>query len=101
MMLTAILSFLAAAVVLYVVLAGADFGAGILEIFGRGRPEVRRAVTHAMAPVWEANHVWLILIVVILFMGFPSVYTTISVHLFLPTMAVLVGVVGQIGRAHV
>jgi cytochrome d ubiquinol oxidase subunit II len=95
MMLTAILSFLAAAVVLYVVLAGADFGAGILEIFGRGRPEVRRAVTHAMAPVWEANHVWLILIVVILFMGFPSVYTTISVHLFLPTMAVLVGVVGR------
>ena len=96
-MLGVILFFLGAAVLFYVLFGGADFGAGILELFaGRTRRDAQeRLVTHAMAPVWEANHVWLILAVVILFMGFPAVYTTISVHLFLPIVAILVGIVAR------
>jgi cytochrome d ubiquinol oxidase subunit II len=92
-----ILFFLGAAVLLYVLFGGADFGAGILEIFaGRTRRDaVERLIGHAMAPVWEANHVWLILAVVILFMAFPTVYTTISVHLFLPIVAILIGIVAR------
>jgi cytochrome d ubiquinol oxidase subunit II len=46
-----------------------------------------------MGPVWEANHMWLILIVVILFMGFPPIYTTLMVALHVPMLALLVGVV--------
>ena len=59
---------------LYVVLAGADLGAGILEIFkGKTLNKVQeKMITRAMGPVWEANHIWLILIVVILFVGFPK-----------------------------
>lgn len=92
-----LLFFLGASLLFYVLFAGADFGAGVLELFvGRERRADQRAlVSHAMAPVWEANHVWLILAVVILFMGFPSVYTTMSVHLFVPLVALLVGIVAR------
>ncbi|MCM2278138.1 MAG: cytochrome d ubiquinol oxidase subunit II [Oligoflexia bacterium] len=89
--------FLAASLVFYVLFAGADFGAGILELFrgSRRSDEQQRLVSHAMAPVWEANHVWLVLAVVILFMGFPVIYTTASTYLFLPLVAILVGVVAR------
>jgi cytochrome bd ubiquinol oxidase subunit II len=91
-----ILFFLLASLLLYVLLGGADFGAGILEIFDGGRkPKAQRVISHAMAPVWEANHVWLILAVVILFMGFPTVYTTITTYLYLPVLALLMGIVGR------
>lgn len=91
-MLAIVLVFLAAALIFYVLFAGADFGAGILELFNvRNRSHTSAAI----APVWEANHVWLILVVVILFMGFPTVYTTLSIHLWMPLMAVLVGIVGR------
>ncbi len=92
-----ILFFLGVSILLYVLLGGADFGAGILELkLGhRYREEQRKIISHAMAPVWEANHVWLILVVVILFMGFPSVYTLISTYLYFPLLAVLLGVIGR------
>lgn len=104
-----VLFFLAASLLFYVILGGADFGAGILELFLRRRrggaaPSTRassdfeaqqKLISHAMAPVWEANHVWLILAIVILFMGFPPVYEILSVYLHLPVMAVLVGIVGR------
>jgi cytochrome d ubiquinol oxidase subunit II len=96
-MLFAVLLFLGVALLFWVLLAGADFGAGILELFPGGgrRDEQRELVSHAMAPVWEANHVWLILAVVILFVAFPGVYTTMSVVLFVPVVALLVGIVGR------
>ncbi len=94
-LITSIIAFLGVALLFYVLFAGADFGGGILELFlGKNlRKEQRALVTRAMAPVWEANHVWLVLAIVILFMGFPSIYTTMSVSLHLPLMAVLVGIV--------
>lgn len=93
----AILFFLGASVLLYVLFAGADFGAGVLELFTgpERREDRRRVIAHALAPVWEANHVWLILAVVILFMGYPEVYTTASVYLHVPLVALLVGIVGR------
>lgn len=92
-----ILFFLAVSLMLYAIFGGADFGAGILELFlDQPRREDQRAlIAHAMAPVWEANHVWLILAVVILFMGFPSIYTSVSVLLHIPLMAILMGIVAR------
>ena len=53
----------------------------------------RAAVAHAIGPVWEANHVWLILVVVLLFSGFPRAFAVISVALHVPLTLFLVGVV--------
>jgi cytochrome d ubiquinol oxidase subunit II len=78
---------------LYTVLAGADFGAGIIEgLIGR---KGRERVDIALAPVWEANHVWLILIVVIAFVGFPRLYTVVSLHLHIPILISLLGIVAR------
>lgn len=95
--LTAIAAILGIALLLYVLLGGADFGAGILELAvgKRDQERQRELIAHAMAPVWEANHLWLIVAVVILFVGFPTVYTMITTYLFLPVMAILVGIVAR------
>ncbi|GAA5225424.1 cytochrome d ubiquinol oxidase subunit II [Membranihabitans marinus] len=75
----------------YVVFGGADFGAGIVEIFtgDRGVSTISRAI----APVWEANHIWLIIAVVILFNGFPVVYSTITTALHIPVLLALLGII--------
>src|SRR5690606_27547916 len=46
-------------------------------------------------PVWEANHMWLVLMVVILFVGFPAVYARVSVNLHIPLTAMLLGVIAR------
>lgn len=83
--------FLAFSLVFYVLFGGADFGAGVLEIIS-GKSD-RETVAHAIGPVWEANHVWLILVVVILFMGFPRIYSTMSLYLHIPLLIMLIGIV--------
>lgn len=83
------------ALMIYVLFGGADLGAGILELF-KGptlKNEQQELIETAMAPVWEANHVWLILIVVILFVGFPDIFTTLSVWLYAPLVAIMAGLV--------
>ncbi|MFD3003991.1 cytochrome d ubiquinol oxidase subunit II [Pontibacter toksunensis] len=90
-MLQVIIIILGISFILYTLLGGADFGAGIVEAFAGRRGE--KTVSKAMAPVWEANHVWLILAIVILFTAFPLVYATISVALHIPLMIVLLGIV--------
>lgn len=86
-----ILVFLGTALLFYVLLGGADFGAGILEIFtGKKRVDV---ISKAIAPVWEANHVWLIVVIVILFMGFPLVYSTVMLTLHIPLLLLLTGII--------
>src|SRR5690554_477979 len=79
------------ALLLYVLLGGADFGAGILELFTKGKAS--EIVSDAIAPVWEANHVWLILVIVILFVGFPPVYTTVLTALHIPILLALIGII--------
>jgi len=87
--------FIGASLLLYVLLGGSDFGAGIIELLPAGslREAQKKVINHAMGPVWEANHMWLILIVVILFMGFPTIFTTLMIALHIPMLALLVGIV--------
>lgn len=87
--------FIGASLLLYVLLGGSDYGAGILELLpaGRQREAQKEVINHAMGPVWEANHMWLILVVVILFMGFPQIFTTLMIALHFPMLALLTGIV--------
>jgi len=79
----------------YVLLGGADFGGGVWDLLARGpRKEAQRQlVAHAIGPVWEANHVWLILAIVLLFTCFPRAFARIVVPLNLPLTGVLIGIV--------
>ena len=81
-------------VILYGVLVGADFGGGIWDLFTGGprRDEQRAAIARAMGPVWEANHVWLIFVIVLLFTAFPAAFAALSIGLFGIFHFVLVGV---------
>ena len=83
------------ALVTYVVLAGADFGAGAWDMLARGprAAQHRAAIASAIGPVWEANHVWLIFLIVILFTAFPTAFAALNVALFVPFHLVLIGIV--------
>lgn len=83
------------AAIAYAVLAGADFGGGVWDAFARGprKAAQREAIAHAMGPVWEANHVWLIFVVVLLFACFPAAYAVLGVALFGPFHLVLLGII--------
>ncbi|MGB8932667.1 MAG: cytochrome d ubiquinol oxidase subunit II, partial [Anaeromyxobacteraceae bacterium] len=84
-----------AALVLYALFGGADFGGGIWDLLASGprKREQRALIERAVGPIWEANHVWLILVVVVLFSGFPRAFAAISVALFVPLVLLLVGIV--------
>lgn len=86
---------LAAALILYCVFGGADFGAGVLELVcgPDQRDTQRKVITRAMGPVWEANHMWLVLAIVILFCGFPAAYAQLSTQFHIPLTLMLIGVV--------
>ncbi len=83
--------FIGLSLVLYVLLGGADFGAGIIEIF-TGKKGIN-IISKAIAPVWEANHIWLIVVIVVMFNAFPEVYSTVSMYLHIPIMMVLIGII--------
>src|SRR6266705_1479343 len=79
----------------YAVLGGADFGAGIWDLFAFG-PQAerqRRLINKALGPVWEANHVWLIFLIVGLFSVFPTAFAILSIALFVPLAIALIGIV--------
>jgi cytochrome d ubiquinol oxidase subunit II len=81
--------------VAYVLTGGADFGGGVLDLMARGPRQVpqRRAIALAIGPIWEANHVWLILAIVLTFVGFPVAFHVISIALHVPLVLLLFGVV--------
>jgi cytochrome bd ubiquinol oxidase subunit II len=81
--------------VAYAIFGGADFGAGFWMAFAFGprRLEVREALFKAMGPVWETNHVWLILILVVLWTTFPTAFSAIFTDLYLPLTIALLGIV--------
>jgi cytochrome bd ubiquinol oxidase subunit II len=97
--LIACISLLFAAIALWMLLGGADFGAGILEARIAFKPDtqttrrLRQQLQTTMGPVWEANHVWLIAIVVILFVCFPQAYSFFSIHLFIPLILLLIAII--------
>ena len=78
----------------YALFGGADFGGGVWDLFALGERKhgQRVAIQKAMGPVWEANHVWLILVVVVLFTCFPKGYAAIGIALFLPFHMALLGI---------
>jgi cytochrome d ubiquinol oxidase subunit II len=96
-MIYVVISFLWTAILLYILLGGADFGAGIIELFTskENRPKTRKTMYNAIGPIWEANHMWLIITIVILFVGFPKIYTTISVYLHIPLVCMLLGIIAR------
>jgi cytochrome d ubiquinol oxidase subunit II len=89
----ALLLVMLVAATLYAVLAGADFGVGIVEPLLA--PNDRRAVEAAILPVWEANHVWLVLVVVLAFVGFPGLFVVVSTYLHIPLLGLLLGIVAR------
>ncbi|PZX57694.1 cytochrome d ubiquinol oxidase subunit II [Algoriphagus ratkowskyi] len=96
-MLYVVIIFLGLSLLMYVILGGADFGAGILEMFTPAsmRDQLRDTTYKTIGPIWEANHMWLIIAIVILFVGFPPIYTTLSVHLHIPLALMLIGIIGR------
>jgi cytochrome d ubiquinol oxidase subunit II len=83
------------ALVLYAVLGGADFGGGVWDLFAVGprARQQREALSNAIGPVWEANHVWLIFAIVLLFTCFPLAFSNIATALYVPLSLALVGIV--------
>ena len=81
--------------IIYMLTGGADFGGGIWDLFATGpRTKAQRSlITQAIAPIWEANHVWLIVIVVLLFVAFPVAFAAISTALHIPLTLMLIGIV--------
>src|SRR3989454_7315936 len=79
----------------YAVLAGADFGGGVWALLARGpqKERQRELIAHAIGPIWEANHVWLILVGVLLFVCFPAGWAAISIGLHVPLSVMLLGIV--------
>jgi cytochrome bd ubiquinol oxidase subunit II len=79
----------------YAVLAGADFGGGVWDLFASGprAAEQRSAVAEAMGPVWEANHVWLIFMITGLFTAFPTAFGALGLALYLPFTIATFGIV--------
>jgi cytochrome bd ubiquinol oxidase subunit II len=80
----------------YVVFAGADFGAGLWYLLagpGRRGRAIRDFSYHAMAPVWEANHVWLIYVLVVAWTAYPTAFGSIASTLALPLFVAAVGII--------
>ncbi len=90
-------AFLCLSIILYFLLGGADFGAGVIELFTskKNRNKTRNILYHAIGPIWEANHMWLIIAIVILFVGFPAIYTTMSLYLHIPLLCMLMGIIAR------
>jgi cytochrome d ubiquinol oxidase subunit II len=85
-----------AGVTLYAVFGGADFGAGFWALFAGGGERGKRArdlVDWAIGPVWEANHVWLIFVLVVLWTAFPAAFSSIMSTLFIPLSLAALGIV--------
>ncbi|WP_010180810.1 cytochrome d ubiquinol oxidase subunit II [Aquimarina agarilytica] len=93
-MIYVVLFFLAFSLLLYVLLAGADFGAGIVELFSSKENQAitKKTVYRVMGPVWEANHIWIIIMIVILWVGFPSFYNILMISLHIPITLMLLGI---------
>ena len=79
----------------YVLLGGADFGGGVWDLLASGphRERQRELIAEAMGPVWEANHVWLILAIVLLFTCFPPAFARLGTLLHIPLSLALIGIV--------
>src|SRR5437763_505142 len=90
------LVFVLIGLALYTVLAGADFGAGFWQLFAGRSDRAERVREHAhdsMAPVWEANHVWLIFVLTVFWTAYPKAFGSIASTLSLPLFIAALGII--------
>lgn len=88
--------FLFVGVIAYCLLGGADFGAGFWDLVAGGAARGRRPralIDDSLAPVWEANHTWLIYCLVVLWSGFPRAFAAITTTLYVPLLLAALGIV--------
>ncbi len=82
----------------YVLFGGADFGAGVWDLLAggtrRGRDQ-RALIEHSIGPVWEANHVWLIFVIVLMWTGVPEVFAAVASTLYVPLTLVALGIIAR------
>ncbi len=91
-----ILAILIAALAAYAVLGGADFGGGFWDLTAGGAQRgarVRGLVYRSMGPVWEANHVWLIIVLVVIWTCFPRAFGPLMETLYVPLFLAAVGII--------
>ena len=92
----AVAAALFAGVVVYALFGGADFGSGFFDLTAGGPErgsELRTLIDHSIGPVWEANHVWLIYVLVMWWTGFPTSFAAAMSTLFVPMLLALLGIV--------
>jgi cytochrome bd ubiquinol oxidase subunit II len=92
----AVTAVLLLGVTAYALFGGSDFGAGFWDLVAGGaergdRP--RRLIEHSIGPVWEANHVWLIFCLVVLYTAFPTTFSAVMTTLFFPFVIAALGIV--------
>jgi cytochrome d ubiquinol oxidase subunit II len=83
-------------VTLYAVFGGADFGAGMWDLLagsGERGERARALIDRSIAPVWEANHVWLIFVLVVLWTAFPTTFSAVMTTLYIPLALAVLGIV--------
>ncbi|MGW5563760.1 cytochrome d ubiquinol oxidase subunit II [Streptomyces tendae] len=82
----------------YALFGGADFGAGVWDLLAggsrRGLPQ-RRLIEHSIGPIWEANHVWLIFVIVLLWSAFSPVFAAVMSTLYLPLTLAALGIIAR------
>ncbi|PRX43703.1 cytochrome bd-I ubiquinol oxidase subunit 2 apoprotein [Prauserella shujinwangii] len=82
----------------YVVLGGADFGAGVWDLVAGGArrgARQRELIEDSIGPVWEANHVWLIFVIVLCWTGFPAVFASVSSTMYIPLTLAALGIIAR------
>jgi cytochrome d ubiquinol oxidase subunit II len=92
----AVAAILWTGVTLYAVFGGADFGAGMWDLLAGGGERAERArslIDSSIAPVWEANHVWLIFVLVVLWTAFPTTFSAVMTTLYIPLALAVLGIV--------
>jgi len=87
--------FLGFALTAYALFAGADFGAGILDLLAARRAEDRAVIESGIGPLWEANHVWLIFAITILLSAFPTAFSALGTALLAPLAIALLAIVAR------
>jgi cytochrome d ubiquinol oxidase subunit II len=93
-----VLSIMFVGLIAYGLFGGADFGAGIWDLLAGGtrrgaRP--RELIEHSIAPIWEANHVWLIFVLVVLWTAFPSAFAAVVTTLYIPLTLAAFGMIAR------
>ena len=86
---------IAACILIYILTGGVDFGVGILSLFPPKdeKEAYRKDIEKTMSPVWEANHVWLIAAIVLLFVCFSRAFAVLMISLYLPFLLMIIGII--------